>query len=638
MGIINYNTFASYDTATIRFCINPLLQVQQINLSCSPNYSIHTNETFYCEINYTQTDTDDLLMWSYFTTEPTLFSIDSNGTINYTTTPSSFGNHSSVIVVDETMTECNGSQRTYHEYNFTVILNNTPPEYYENITDVRMPMGSQKIPYYLGDHFRDIDEHTLRYTFLSQAPDYYEVEINNNTGEVEITSKNQCGEFSIGYLAEDPYDGYAISSPFPKLYITCAQEEDPAGGEGGGGGASRTCEEDWTCQEWSDCYPPTLTRPEYLKGYQKRYCYDQESCDSDSYEYTLYRDCVYIGKAACYPKWECGEWTPCRADGTQERHCIDQTGCNEDEQKRFGLPTVEKLCVYLESCADGIRNGNELGIDCGGPCEPCKTVELASSIYDSNKTLTWAIGILIFILLVSTVLYRVFRKQIKSTFSKLVWNFVKKSARQIYLIGENKKKIIIRLKAYENMLIKNSLKDSLKKEETEKLESDLYILFREVFAEILGINYDSSRELFIKKATNLETTDEFRKILLNLINRILMFESKGREKTLSFIDDLILDYNLLKFIIFNISDSMHNNLKQINIKSNKTDTVTSIIKQINKSFLMLQKDNINEAKEIYLEIIKKYEDLDEKDKVRIYESTSILFNILTYVSSHIENK
>ena len=188
------------------------------------------------------------------------------------------------------------------------------------------------------------------------------------------------------------------------------------------------------------------------------------------------------------------------------------------------------------------------------------------------------------------------------------------------------------------MLIKNSLKDSLKKEETEKLESDLYILFREVFAEILGINYDSSRELFIKKATNLETTDEFRKILLNLINRILMFESKGREKTLSFIDDLILDYNLLKFIIFNISDSMHNNLKQINIKSNKTDTVTSIIKQINKSFLMLQKDNINEAKEIYLEIIKKYEDLDEKDKVRIYESTSILFNILTYVSSHIENK
>jgi hypothetical protein len=643
-GLINVNTFASREVANVNFCLDKLIQLNNINESCSANYSLHTNETFTCNLNYTQLNNDTLNFSSYFDTETEIFTIQSNGTINYTSTNETWGTHNAVIVVTEESDTCNNnSQISSYEYNFIVTLNNTAPEYYTHLPNITMVEYSRKIPYYLNDYFRDIDGHQLTYTFLSQAPNYYNISINQDTGEVTIISYGECGEFPIGFMVEDPEDEYAISSPFPKLTITCSDSSggstggSSGGSSGGGSSRSSTCNEDWTCQGWSDCYSPTILRPENINGYQKRTCYDQEGCDADNYEYTLYQDCFYEIEGACYPSWECGEWTPCRDDGTQERICLDENSCNEGEQKRFGIPTLIKLCAYLESCTDGVKNGNELGVDCGGSCEPCKTIELAAIIQDSNKILTWVIGSLIFILLAIIILYKIFKKQIKELFSKLAWNIVKKHARQIYLLGNNKKNFISELKSYENKLVKISKDGKIDKKEKDKLDSDFFILFRKLFSEILEINYDSSKELFMKKIIALETTEEFRKILLNLTNRFLIFESDGRKGIVT-INDIILDYNIIKFIAITVSDSLKTELKQINLVSLKQDELMEMITLINKSYILLQRNNSKESKEIYLKIIKKYENLNEKDKSKIYDLTTILFNILTYVSSHIENK
>ena len=45
--------------------------------------------------------------------------------------------------------------------------------------------------------------------------------------------------------------------------------------------------------------------------------------------------------------------------------------CHDDDDK----------AIYQDRCNDGIQNGNETGIDCGGDCEPCDTEELFAGEY-----------------------------------------------------------------------------------------------------------------------------------------------------------------------------------------------------------------------------------------------------------------
>lgn len=45
--------------------------------------------------------------------------------------------------------------------------------------------------------------------------------------------------------------------------------------------------------------------------------------------------------------------------------------CNREDDK----------AIYLDRCYDGIQNGDETGIDCGGSCEPCDEEELFAGTY-----------------------------------------------------------------------------------------------------------------------------------------------------------------------------------------------------------------------------------------------------------------
>lgn len=45
--------------------------------------------------------------------------------------------------------------------------------------------------------------------------------------------------------------------------------------------------------------------------------------------------------------------------------------CQSDDDK----------AIYQDRCSDGVQNGNETGIDCGGDCEPCAEEELFAGVY-----------------------------------------------------------------------------------------------------------------------------------------------------------------------------------------------------------------------------------------------------------------
>ncbi len=66
----------------------------------------------------------------------------------------------------------------------------------------------------------------------------------------------------------------------------------------------------------------------------------------------------------CVPNWQCDEWSEC-VNETQDRTCVDVNVCDLQE----GIPAMTQSCVVPETCFDGVKNQNETGIDCGGPCE-----------------------------------------------------------------------------------------------------------------------------------------------------------------------------------------------------------------------------------------------------------------------------
>lgn len=69
----------------------------------------------------------------------------------------------------------------------------------------------------------------------------------------------------------------------------------------------------------------------------------------------------------CSESWDCGEWTECSIEGIQTRKCTDMNHCNTYDEK----PSEVQECVYIASCFNGIQDGDETGIDCGGSCKPC---------------------------------------------------------------------------------------------------------------------------------------------------------------------------------------------------------------------------------------------------------------------------
>lgn len=96
--------------------------------------------------------------------------------------------------------------------------------------------------------------------------------------------------------------------------------------------------------------------------------------------------------ATCTQNWECGSWSLCIGD-SQQRKCYRVDTCDKlfAEKKVSAVlsspkPKESQSCTSETpakteekpapvkkpaSCTDGIKNQNELGVDCGGVCKAC---------------------------------------------------------------------------------------------------------------------------------------------------------------------------------------------------------------------------------------------------------------------------
>lgn len=119
------------------------------------------------------------------------------------------------------------------------------------------------------------------------------------------------------------------------------------------------CLENWQCTDYSKCGPDEK---------KTRTCEDTTKCGTEMSKPKETESC-------CFENWECSDWTECSVLGEQSRTCFDAKICGTTEQK----PNETKDCHY-PTCSDGIKNGDEEGVDCGGICNACKGIEYSKPI------------------------------------------------------------------------------------------------------------------------------------------------------------------------------------------------------------------------------------------------------------------
>ncbi|MDP3765685.1 MAG: cadherin-like domain-containing protein [Nanoarchaeota archaeon] len=240
--------------------------------------------------------------------------------------------------------------------------------------------------------FVDIDGDNLTYNFTPVSN--IVISINNNTGIATLTPDADFnGVNNILFFA---FDGTSLTSS-NNVTLTISDVAEPStpsspssGGGGGGGGGGLpgyVCDSEWECGGWGEC----------TNGKQAREC-------------KLVKVPVFISEEKC----------PQDKSPEQSRNCA-----------------VPAISAKKESCDDKIKNQNEEGVDCGGPCAPCFNLETKKeekgeekketnqaifgpavvaqpSGFSINDIKLWHVILIVF--LISTILivkYKFLRKKIK---------------------------------------------------------------------------------------------------------------------------------------------------------------------------------------------------------------------------------
>lgn len=133
--------------------------------------------------------------------------------------------------------------------------------------------------------------------------------------------------------------------------IELRQESSGGGGDGPSSGPTSigpvtTCEENWTCTDWSSCVNRT----------QSRNCSDHNQCGSTTDKPKIVRDC-------CRPQWSCTNWSGC-INGTQTRDCHDLNNCSSEWIEQSPVEETECQepcdpdwrCSAWSQCQDGIQS------------------------------------------------------------------------------------------------------------------------------------------------------------------------------------------------------------------------------------------------------------------------------------------
>ena len=186
----------------------------------------------------------------------------------------------------------------------------------------------------LSNIFIDIDGDNLTYNFT--YADNIEISINNNTKIITLApASGFSGTRTTSFFALDGVNittsnnvTFTVNAVLSSSSSSNSSSSSSSGGGGGGISNGYICNLDWECTEWSSCENGKETRKCKLKEVPN-----------------------FISLEKC----------PQNKIPEQGRDC-----------------KVEIIDNIKESCDDKFQNQGEEGIDCGGPCGPCFSIETRS--------------------------------------------------------------------------------------------------------------------------------------------------------------------------------------------------------------------------------------------------------------------
>jgi hypothetical protein len=620
--------------ASAELCINhPPYFINLPNETCPTNISQGDNVS--CKLNASDFNNNTLTFSSAFLTNVTVFNISEDGWINFTTNNSLVGNHSSLITLTDNL-HCSNSE-VYELYNFTIINVNDPPYLIEDIPDQEWLYSQILSPFYLNDYFDDPDGDNLSY--MVAGNNVITVTIRSNS-RVILSASNCVKEYVI-FTAVDPY-GLTENSNLVELNARCPEEEDPGGGGtgsggGGGGGISMgLCIPDWYCNSFGPCRP---------NGTMIQECYDRNACNPNDYKRVIEKNCTYI-KRACDEDWVCKEWGLCQPNGTQYRECTDQNDCGTEYNK----PDTSRACLY-DTCNNGIKDPGEEGIDCGGPCPPCPIVQIPGVIETREDFFIFIIALILLVMLILFFAYRLFRKQFHSLFAKILFKLSKKHRKLILLDNNMKNDLLEDLRIWEKdyVLWNEKKKSSLIKKIAEKQKkgkitmqdhlSELVGIIRRFLSLALDMDYEFDKEILQKTLEERNLPRNLNKLFSSLWNNFEELEFNFYVNK-AVIDDIHLAvwYQEIKTLIYMFSEINKKEIKQeYPVEQDSRDyEIESLYKLMYNVHAAIHLDSMVHARNIYMNVIEKYEELSFKNKQASYEDVSRLFEEMRYIGETVD--
>lgn len=140
---------------------------------------------------------------------------------------------------------------------------------------------------------------------------------------------------------------------------------------------TKKCTPDITCTDWSECSATydflTISGRDYsLSGQQTKICTDENSCVSTS---VTTRDCLLVIDIYTTSFEECDKEYIGIYNSLNDELLVNIEKSNNPDKLNIDL-SGDTENIYCDYCFDGIKNGDETQIDCGGSCSSCASKEI----------------------------------------------------------------------------------------------------------------------------------------------------------------------------------------------------------------------------------------------------------------------
>jgi hypothetical protein len=597
------NNPTAYATGTTAVCVNDA-PTDIGNGSC--NFSIPWGYNYNCTINATDPDIGATFSYqSVFLTNNTLFKVTNNGAINVNPSKTDVGNHTIRMIVDDGST-CSNSVY-FRDATIEVILANHAPILSKIMPNISVRKDNV-YTLFLGSYLTDPDDDNLTYTQVLLNGSSSSLTIDNSS--FTTTTGLDCGIDYMFFIAEDPSGLTNTSNTVSVTVYGCpippSGDTGTGGGGEGSGGLYNDCIPEWICGRWSECY---------INNTQNLVCRDQNGCNIRDYIRTFERNCTYIPiNYTCDEDWECGEWSVCKKE-VHTRECRDKNSCGTLNEK----PQEKESCVPIISCFNGIKDGNETSVDCGGECGACKIIETPGEVTTELNT-SLLIAAAMTIATITLIAYAL-RKQIAKAILS-AWN-LKRNKKNIYLTEAQKQKLLNQYYIIQQRFGEQKYAEAL---------SLLMTLMNAYFKELISMER-LNNETLKKQIPHLKNAS-LEKILYNFYFKVVSYINYNERhmNTMNIIElqsvlDEILN-NIYLVSEFSDKDALVCTKERV---SELSTTIEECYLMLSNVYIALEFTEVTEAKNLYRKILKKYDTLNTEEKKKIYPDIMQAYDEINYI-------